>query len=87
MLQGFTIIMQSLELVNHSRTLKNQWVVVSFRVYSFIFGMVDMLIIDIKKSLYGLKKCLKSDLGDLGVKSGLKTLWNSRNITVIIPLG
>lgn len=74
MLHGLTIITQSLELVNRLRTLKFQWLAVSFRVYSFIFGMVNMLIIDIKKSLYGLKKCLKSDLGDLGVKSELKTL-------------
>lgn len=36
-----------LELVNRLRTLKNQWLAVSFRVYSFIFDVVDMLIIDI----------------------------------------
>ena len=63
MLQGLTIITQSLELVNRLRTLKNQWFAASFRVYSFIFGVVDMLIIEIKNRCMGLKSALKAIYG------------------------
>lgn len=39
------------ETVNRLESCIFQCVAISFRVYSFIFGVVDMLIVEIKKSL------------------------------------